>query len=300
MKTSDSNHATNNLAKFNTIIIGDNLDALVYAHLNDCHILFNNISPPTIIDFFDSDLDLSMFGIENDGNIAKLDLWRRLRYSMSMAGKIINSQAVTSIGIEDQQIKVFTDSSKKYEYEFENMVIFDVEKLTNLKYTMINEDKNTVYDWISVNHTGKHDIDVMDTGDDLTNKVYFYKSVRNGVINTHKDIVAVSYLTDEQLNSQDYSDTIVRMKIKRMMKKAGIRGPKNGLNPNYPDRSDQKYKYRPLGIEYEYRQVIRGKKTVEIESENIDFVDIDTETLISKHKKISDINKCLKYLRRLV
>ena len=146
-------------------------------------------------------------------------------------------------------------------------------------------------------YRGKHDLKEMSTEEDFVNKVYFYRSLRNGTASAHKDIVAVSYLTDKQLNSQSCSDTMARMKIKKMMKDAGLRGPKNGLNPNYPDRSDQKYKYRPLGIEYGNRQVVRGRKTVDFDAESIDFVDINAETLISKHEKTSDTHK---YLWRLL
>ena len=297
MKTSDSSSAENNLAKFDTVVIGDNLDALVYAYLNDHHILFNNLSPPTIIDHFSPDLDLSMFGIESDAPVSMLSLWNRLRFSMSLAGKIINSQEVTSISVEDQKINVFTGAAKKYEYEFVTLAVFNAEKLKNVDYTVIGEEKNTVYDWISVKYRGKHDLKEMSTEEDFVNKVYFYRSLRNGTASAHKDIVAVSYLTDKQLNSQSCSDTMARMKIKKMMKDAGLRGPKNGLNPNYPDRSDQKYKYRPLGIEYGSRQVVRGRKTVDFDAESIDFVDINAETLISKHEKTSDTHK---YLWRLL
>jgi len=297
MKASNSSSAESNLAKLDTVVIGDNLDALVYAYLNDHHILFNNLSPPTIIDYFSPDLDLSMFGIESDGPAPKLGLWSRLRFSMSLAGKIINSQEVTSISVEDQKINVFTGATKKYEYEFVTLAVFNTEKLKSVDYTVIGEEKNIVYDWISVKYTSKHDAKEMSTEDDFINKVYFYRSLRNGTSSTHKDIVAVSYLTDKQLNSQNCSDMMARMKIKKMMKAADIRGPKNGLNPNYPDKSDQKYKYRPLGIEYERRQVVRGKKTVDFEAESIDFVDINAETLISKHEKTSDTHK---YIRRLL
>jgi len=297
MKASNSRSAENNLAKFDTVVIGDNLDALVYAYLNDHHILFNNIAPPTIIDFFSPDLDLSMFGIENDGSVSKMSLWGMLRYSMSLAGKIINSQEVTSISVEDQKLNVFAGKTKKYVYEFVTLVVFNVEKIRGADYTIVKEEKNTIYDWLSVRYASKHDIEEMSTKDDFVNKVYFYRSLRTGTPSTHKDLVSVSYLSKKQLNSQNYSDMMVRMKIKKMMKERGVRGAKNGRNPNYPDRSDQKYKYRALGIEYDHRQVEKGKKIVTFEAESIDFVDINAETLISKHEKTSDTHK---YLWRLL
>jgi uncharacterized HAD superfamily protein len=52
--------------------------------------------------------------------------------------------------------------------------------------------------------------------------VYFYTSVR--VPYTGKDVVSVSMIEDKYLNEFEFSQTAARIKIRKMMKEAGING----------------------------------------------------------------------------
>ena len=70
-----------------------------------------------------------------------------------------------------------------------------------------------------------------------------------------KDLFVESFLTDEQLEDFNFSDTMVKFKVLDMMKKAGIRGSRNGRNPLYPERSTVPYKYYALKIEPAEREI---------------------------------------------
>ena len=89
--------------------------------------------------------------------------------------------------------------------------------------------------------------------------MFFYPSERVGAQKTMLDIVAVSELSSSDLESFDYGETMSRIKVSSMLKQVGIKGPRNGKNPTYP-RSPEKYKYAPIKLEHNRRE-IRNNKT---------------------------------------
>ena len=97
--------------------------------------------------------------------------------------------------------------------------------------------KHKVVDWVDVRSGMKHEYDYFETKDSFVREVYFYPSHRmgSGEKDDRKDLVSVSYLTKEQLDDFEYSDTYVKFKILNLMKEAGIKGPKNGRRVDDPN-----------------------------------------------------------------
>ena len=58
-------------------------------------------------------------------------------------------------------------------------------------------------------------------------------------------------MTDEELLGHDYSDTMVKFKVTKMMKSVGIRGGRNGRDVNNPER----YKFYAVKVEPSERVV---------------------------------------------
>ena len=110
-----------------------------------------------------------------------------------------------------------------------------------------------VIDWVDIRKGQRHDVGRIETDSNFVKRVYFYPSER--VSNSHatglKDAVVVSFLTDEQIQSTDYSEFIVRKQVQYLMKQNGIRGPKNGMDPKDPT----KQKYHSIKLESRQREV---------------------------------------------
>ena len=68
------------------------------------------------------------------------------------------------------------------------------------------------------------------------------------------------------------------------MKEAGIRGPKNGKNPNYPDRSSEPFKWLSPKISLMHRQVIPLPMGKYEDSEKITFLYETPQEIISTHQ----------------
>jgi len=155
-----------------------------------------------------------------------------------------------------------------FKYNFQKLTILHDAKIKGLPTIVKQEERlNRVIDWVNVRSGCRHEIDFLqDPESNFVKDIYFYSSERSD--NTKlKDLVAVSYLTDKQLRDFDYSDTMAKCKITKMMKAAGIRGARNGRDQKNPDR----YKYYAVKVEPAEREVFPASIRYYEEDERFDF-----------------------------
>ena len=167
-------------------------------------------------------------------------VWERLHFALSMAGLKINSIPVNSWRLEDKQLVFITSGNKKITKDFDKVICFDEE---------IKEF--SVYDWFQVKSGKMHDLDFVYGDSKFVNKLIFHtprdpKSYKRG-----KDVVAVSYLSEEDLENINYSPGIARLKAAIMMKESGIRGRRNG----FLNKEKGTHRHYALKIEHSYREV---------------------------------------------
>jgi hypothetical protein len=257
---------------YDTVVIGGSLPAFLYAYTNSLPIIFVDGKPPFEFDEVE-DLDFEGLGLQYSYNKGRqyseryggkekrhLRLWERIGFLLGVAGLTPLSNFAESIRIQDSQLKIATERQRTTKVNFNKLVIFDDEKVSGLTPTTKEEKgKNRVIDWFSVSSGCNHDVDYLVDGDDFINKVIFYPTKRSENRKL-KDLYAESYLTNEQLADFDYSETMARFKILKMMKTAGMRGERNGRNPKYPENSSVPYKYYAVKIEPSERVVYSATK----------------------------------------
>jgi len=270
--------------RFEEVVIGGGLGALAYAYSKNATLIRAADNGPPPFDFFEPDLDLSLFffpattfelktntDVRTVG-IPKLALWERLSYLMSVSGKLPFSNKVKSIRVDPDQRKILVvasgNSSMKVDYT--KLRIFDDTELHGLEpHELYNFEKGQsanflppkkfkILDWFNVRSGCKHKYDYFHIDDDFVKEIYFYPSERLDGKHNLKDLVAVSYLTRDQLNDVEYSDTYARFKILALMKENGIRGSRNGRDQKYPE----KYKYYAVRIEATTRDVLPPEKII--------------------------------------
>jgi len=166
-------------------------------------------------------------------------VWERLHFVLSMTGLKINSIPVNNWRIEDKQLVFITSGNKKITRYFDKAIYFDKE---------IKE--YSVYDWFQVKSGKMHDLDFIYGDSKFVNKLIFHtprdpKSYKRG-----KDVVAVSYLDEEDLENIDYSPGIARLKASMMMKESGIRGRRNG----FLNKEKGTHRHYALKLEHSYRE----------------------------------------------
>jgi len=226
------------------------VNAFAYAFLNSKPIVFASVNRPY---FFDEDS-----GID----------WNKLVFALSLSGLIPCSNSVANLRVEeDNTLKAVTQNSKLIKFRFDKLRVFDSQGVEGLPIPVREEQQYRVLDWISVKSGMTHEHNVLKSIDDLVKELYFYPSSREGMSEDKKDAVAISFLDKEKLNKFEYSDTYVRFKVMDMMKKAGIRGARNGRDPRNPE----KYKYYALRAEASHREIQKVKMDLYDDTENITF-----------------------------
>jgi len=249
---------------YEKIVIGSSLNALHYSFLNNVPFVYVNIEPPHRFDHFSPEQDLSFFGLENKSYTLvsptsnkvigsyKDILWEKLYFYLTLAGLNPVADKASSIKVGNKELKVFTHKARMAKINFEELIIFTDDGVSGLPTpAQLPEKKYKVYDWFDVRSGMKHEYDYIEDNTDLVSEILFYPTDRVDGNQVYKDAVSISYLTEKQLNSFDYSDINARFKTLKMMKGAGIRGARNGRD--MLDKS--RYKYYAVKIENALREV---------------------------------------------
>lgn len=280
----------------NQLVIGSGLSAIVYAYLNDALYVNNNPDhSPFLFDCFEPDFPLGMFGVEamsrtlktnhKDKKVgySKAALRQRLSFVLSLAGNAPLGSKVSSIRInsEEDVARIITADNAALEYKYKRAVIFDPRGIQGITPEPdIEEELFRIEDYFDMRSGGKHSFDYVSTGDKFVNEIFFYPSPRMTTVKSKiKDLVAVSYMTREQLNDIDYSDVAARFKILKILKDLGLRGARNGRDPKNPDR----YKYYAVRIEARKREVSPATRQNYKNVDNIRFDTRSPEQVILQH-----------------
>ena len=162
-------------------------------------------------------------------------------------------------------------------------MVFCDAKLSGLAApSKLPESKYKVYDWFDVRSGMKHEYDWIEDSSHFVKEILFYPTDRVDGNQVFKDAVSISYLTQAQLNSFDYSDINARFKTLKMMKSAGIRGARNGRD--MLDKS--RYKYYAVKIENSTREIECLYKAVYEPTDTIKFNTHSFDDIISSNQRV--------------
>jgi hypothetical protein len=248
-----------------TIVVGGCIRALLYAFFHELPVVFTKPNPPFRFDTFPN-CDANILGLEEKER-TQLEVWERIVFLLGMSGNLPISGLDNKLRILDNTLTV-TSGNTATKFNFNKLVIFDDKQVKGLPRVKREEkEKNTVIDWVNVRSGCSHDIPYLVDNEGLfVNKIIFYPTERSDN-KKNKDLVAISHLTDEQLQDFDFSDTMARFKILKMMKAAGIRGARNGRDVKNPE----KYKYYAVKVEPAERVVVNNNKRFYEPDDRLEF-----------------------------
>ena len=237
------------------VVIGGGLSAVLYAYCTDSILLRSEDEGPPPFDFFDPTVSLGDLGTglanlklsSSSGfkivGAPKKELWERLSFLKSMSGGIPFSDKVTALRVnrDDNTITVAT-SGASTKIEYDKLRVFDDKNLHGISDLQIVsqselEKKYKVLDWFDVRSGCRHEFDYLSSDDQFVRELFFYPSDRVDGNHDLKDLVTISYLSREELNCLEFSDTYARLKAKAIMKENGIRGTRNGRDTKNPQKS---------------------------------------------------------------
>ena len=263
---------------YDEVVVGNSLNAVLYSYLNTKPLVLNNQNKPLFFEFLPKEFDISKLNMEpveyelqglnsvKKVGSSKLEVWERLIFALSLSGLIPLSDKVASIRVDDT-LKITTQNFKFAEIKFNKLRVFDDENIFGLGVPKKEVNRYKVVDWVNVRSGMLHSYDYFETSSNFVKELYFYPSMRIDGVSDKKDLVAVSYLEKEELNDFDYSDTIAKFKILKLMKKAGIRGARNGRDQDNPE----KYKYYAVKIQPKKREIKKSSFNQYEDKENLIF-----------------------------
>ena len=198
------------------LVYGHSLQAVVFASKNEYDLVLSSPEQPY---FFQN----------------QAETWFKTVFELSLAGKIPFGIA-RNIRISDSTAKIVAGNGSVHSVVFNRVHVFSDKNLICDNNTIRRVSrKNLVVDWIRTRHMGEHSSDSIYSADDFVHEIHFFKPDRVSTA-AHRDMAVVSYLSDEELSTFEYSDTMVRFKLEFLLK-SHVLGAKNGLdnlgNPRY-------------------------------------------------------------------
>jgi len=265
---------------YEKVVIGSSLPALLYCYYNNLPFVYAKLEYPHRFSCFEWDIDLTEFDLRNETRIlvapsakkkigiSKDWLWERLYFQLSLAGLNPLADKVASLRVQDKTLKAFTHKARMAKIKFEKLIVFCEDAVMGLPLPKtIPKKKYKVYDWINVRCGLKHEWDWIEDTSAFVNCILFYPTDRIVGDQVYKDACAISYLSEEELDNFEFSDVNTRFKVIYMMKQAGIKGPRNGYDPN----NKTKVKYRGLRIETSHRELELLNPPIYKSTEHIEF-----------------------------
>ena len=269
------------------VVVGGCIRSLLYAFFHELPVVFVKPRPPFRFDEM-PECDIEALGLKEKKR-TQLEVWERLVFLMGMSGNMPINGLDNKLRVTDNTLTVVSGNTAT-KFNFRKLVIFDDEQIKGLPRVKREEkEKTTVIDWVNVRSGCNHDIPYLVDNEGLfVSKIIFYPTERSDNKN-HKDLVAISHLTDQQLQDFDFSDTMARFKIIKMMKEAGIRGARNGRDVKNPE----KYKYYAVKVEPAEREVFNNNKRFYEADERFDIKHDTLDEILSVAKSPSG------YLKKL-
>jgi len=287
---------------YENLVIGGSLNAIIFAYLKGYPLVTNRDVFPFRFDHFDDSVDLSKLSLglekihlqEKTLGPSKLDVYKHLNFVLSMAGLLPLGDGFFSCRLkEDNLLKITTKNSRMIQVKFDHLFIFNDDNISGLPEPIesLDEGMYEVLDWIDITSTA-HPHQYLKTEDNFIREIFFYPTERlDGNHPNKKDLVAVSYLSGEQLKEYEYSDTYAKFKVLSILKEMGIKGQRNGR-----DMLDKtKYKYYALKARPYKREISSLQKNLYDDIDNIEFMyyseeDIVREFNIDKKQYVHHLN----------
>ena len=241
--------------QWDNVILGYNLQSLIYAFNTGYPVIGLCTSMPKIYESM-PEIQYRDFNWGSGGTASQIELWHHLYMVLSLGGQVPFADNVGTIRIRDtDNVLVVTtqNRSRVTRVKYHRAWVFDDRCVTGLPPIVVPCETHRVFDWFNIRQGMKQKENMILTpSEDFVREIYLYPSERiDGNHPEKKDMCAVSYLHEDQIEDFKHSSTMARFKALDIMKHHGMRGTRNGIGPN------GKPKHYALKIELDKREVQR-------------------------------------------
>jgi hypothetical protein len=193
------------------VVIGNEINAIRYSTERKACLLRNRAS------------SIHSYELYSNSTSSIEDIWSAESYRLYEAGQdpFTNTVRLARVDPDRRVIRITTNSHKTYVLSYEHLHVFDMCNVEGLEeYFTQQQTSNRVLDWFDARSV-RGEQDGISTNDNFVKNVHFFKSCRIDGNTEHQDIVCESFLSNKQLKSADYSDTMSRFKTIHELSKLG-------------------------------------------------------------------------------
>lgn len=269
---------------FDNIVIGADLSALLYSFYNKYPFFYVRKIP-----YFKHEEVKTIIGTRPD------KIYNNLMSILGFAGLNILSDDVATLSIKNDKLLVaVTKGNNTYNINFNRAFIFDPFEVVGLDVPIVTQDcMNEVVDYYKILSCRNFVTPVIEDKENLfCEKVVFYDSKVKTPKGTSKDMMTISKLTDSELLSPDFNETMSKMKTLKMMKSVGMTGRISGKRNH---RGEKVKILRRLEIQFLKREVKRLQKETMQDLDSIKFMNFEP----SEIHNICDVKQSIKMERIL-
>ncbi len=255
-----------------SFVIGSTVEAAYYALVNEFFFISTRKIPP----LFFKKLEVPILGKKTEP-----EAWTQINVMLGLLSKRLVFEDTTNIRVVDNILRI-TCGNTTFKYEFDNLFIFDSTSV-QLENNIITPNPKTycVIDDFELSTLGQKRkfLEPKQGGSGLAKELHFYSSDRVDGSDYITDCVVESELTYEQINSFDYSDSIVRFIVERHLAEIGVFG---SLMKYY---DNGKPKYRKPKVVHVKRITCEKDNNVYEDSEKVKFLNLKLREIIEESTK---------------
>ena len=185
------------------VIVGHSLESLLRCLYSEASLVINSRRRPAVY--------------EKIEEVSKLEVWNQVYWILVFSGKVISSDS-RSINLYTDKVEVINKNNTKSIWHFEKLEVASCENITAVEFGMVPHTISyEVRDYFAVKSGMVHGATTIRTKGQLAEEIQFYISDRIDGNKTRKDAATVSILDEDQLHDFDYSDTMARFKLEKVM-----------------------------------------------------------------------------------
>lgn len=244
------------------VVIGSSSTAAYYALMNDCYFVPTRNRPEL---FYREDTKI----------------WTKLNLSLGLLSKLICYDDAETIRLVDGELRI-SAANTTYKYEFGCCHVFDPTgvQLEN-DISSLRPKTFLVLDDFELSTLGPHQFEIqpISTQRAFAREVHFYCSDRVDGASYITDCIVESELTQEQINSFEYSDTMARFIVERHLTSVGV----CGIFMEY--YKSGKPKFRKPKVKHVRRIVVERDNNLYADTERVKIVNSSLEDLVEEVAK---------------
>lgn len=272
--------------KFDNVIVGSSIEALLYAYITKYPVFFAGLRCPFEFEHFEPAFSFPLFDPtihtikSNMGDIElginKLSLWNNLMFCLSMSGQIPITGEVNSLRIDNGTLRI-NSNNKLLVIEPKNILLFDDLNIQGLGSPRQKIGKFTSYDYVEFNSMYAHEYDLLkDNKNNIISELWFIPPTTEV---RYKDGFLISTFKTKKEMDRDLAEYNIKFRLKDIFKKYGIKGKANGFH--HIHKHIQRYKQ----VRYTLKQrIIVEPKNVYEDIDNIKYMSYDVGEIMKDYQ----------------